>query len=205
MDIGGILDGVFSGVASGGLTGLAGLAVQGWLQVKQQAHQLALTKLQLDSAREVRQLELEAGTRTATRQAESDDLEARLAAQTAADAEDTRRSDISHASDAPRYAPSIILTGEGWFTRGVRAIIFALMGLVDVIRGLMRPGLTAYTMVLLTMVFLWVQDMHKRLAIAYTPAEGKALTGDVVETISYLAVTCVVWWFGGRLLQRGQR
>ena len=205
MDVGNMLEGLFSGVASGGLTGLAGLAVQGWLQIKQQGHQLAMTKLQLDAAREMKGLELQSSERVAARQAEAEEIEARLAAQTAADAEDTKRLGISHTSDAPTYSPTIQLTGDGWFTRGVRALIFALMGLVDVIRGLMRPGLTAYSMVLLTLVFLWVQDMHKRLAITYTAAEGKALTGDVVETISYLAVTFGVWWFGGRLLQRGQR
>jgi ascorbate-specific PTS system EIIC-type component UlaA len=75
------------------------------------------------------------------------------------------------------------------------------MGLVDGIRGLMRPAITTYTLYLLTVVFIWVRSLYEKTGVVMTAEEAHALTLQAVQTIIYLAVTTVVWWFGVRPAQ----
>ncbi len=59
---------------------------------------------------------------------------------------------------------------------------------VDVIRGLIRPVLTLIFVALTGAVYFTTQDA--------------ALRVRAVETVLYLATTCVLWWFGARQIAK---
>ncbi len=72
-----------------------------------------------------------------------------------------------------------------WSRGDSRWIVF-----VDVVRGLTRPWLTNF--------FVFLTG-----AIYFTLAAGDAsLRGRIVETVLYLATTCVLWWFGSRQIAK---
>lgn len=74
-----------------------------------------------------------------------------------------------------------------------------LLVLVDVVRGLTRPALTAY---MLWLVWDTRCEVHQVLAGAgldrIDVATAMDLDKRIVCTILYLASLCVTWWFGDR-------
>ena len=68
--------------------------------------------------------------------------------------------------------------------------------------GEIRPGATGYSLALLTMLMLWVQDTWGRAGLQLTPEQIMRLTMEVIGTVTYLATTTTVWWFGVRPAQR---
>ena len=61
---------------------------------------------------------------------------------------------------------------------------------VDVIRGMLRPGLTIMFVALTGIIYFTLQ-----------PAELD-LKARIIETVLSLTVTVVIWWFGGRRLDK---
>ena len=73
--------------------------------------------------------------------------------------------------------------GRRWSRGDARGLVF-----VDVVRGLTRPTLTWGFVALMG-------------AIYFTAAADQAdLQERIVQTVLYLASTCVTWWFGARQL-----
>jgi hypothetical protein len=66
---------------------------------------------------------------------------------------------------------------------------------VDVVRGLMRPVMTLGLLILLAVIYFTV-------AQGLTAGDGLPMRVNIILTISYLATTSVLWWFGTRLLSR---
>ena len=62
---------------------------------------------------------------------------------------------------------------------------------VDVIRGLTRPLLTWGFCALAGVIYFDLSPQHD-------------MRGQVIDTVLYLATTCVLWWFGARHL-KGRR
>lgn len=188
-----LLTTIFTGVLGGGATGLLGVLLQRYFDNKKVKADIELTRLQLEAALKTRQTELEAQERMAGRAADAAALQATLEAQTR-EAEAAERSyQASVQADRATY----IAPAAQEHSRVVRWA----MGLVDAVRGLMRPGITAYTLYLLTAVMLWVRDLYVRTGLQMTPEQLHRLAMDTVGTIFYLATTCVVWWFGVRPAQ----
>jgi hypothetical protein len=71
---------------------------------------------------------------------------------------------------------------------------------LDVVRGLVRPGLTVYLCVLTTMIYLQARELIGKEDL--NPDQALALEGQIVNTILYLTTTCVLWWFGTRNKQK---
>lgn len=63
-----------------------------------------------------------------------------------------------------------------------------MMKLVDLCRGLTRPGLTWYFVVLLTIVFFTIATA--------------TMQAQIISTLLYLTTTCVLWWFGARVTDK---
>ena len=62
------------------------------------------------------------------------------------------------------------------------------MKAIDVVRGLTRPGLTWYFVILLTVIYFTVATI--------------ALRETMITVLLYLTTTCVLWWFGARLADK---
>lgn len=185
-----ILGSVLTSVLGGGATGLLGVLLQRWFDHRKAQADMALVKLQLEAAERTRRLELEHQASMADRVEATKALEAQLALQ-AREIE----------ADAAAYAASVGADRATYLApeaqAGSRAARW-MMALVDLVRGLVRPGITAYSLVLLTMVFWWVQDLARRAGAPMTAEQLHQLTMQCVGTVFYLATTCVVWWFGVR-------
>ena len=196
-----IITTVLGGVFSGGATGLLGLLLQRYFDAKKEAQQIELTRLQLESAERTRQIELAAQERMADKAAELQALQSMLDAQ-AREADAATQSYVaSLAADAPRFSAPGAQDGQG----GSHAFIRIVMAIVDAVRGLMRPGMTTYSLVLLTMVFWWVRELYARTGLQMTPTQVHELAMQCVGTVFYLATTGFVWWFGVRPAQPPKR
>lgn len=192
-----ILGSVLTGIFGGGATGLLGVLLQRYFDGKKAAQDIELTRLQLDAARETRKLELEAQERMAANAAAAQQLQAQLDAHAREVDADTAAYTASVASDRATY----LAADAQQQSRVARW----LMAVVDTARGLMRPAVTVYSLVLLTMLAAWVRELHQRTALVLTAAQQHELTMQVVGTVIYLSTTCVVWWFGVRPAQPPRR
>ena len=89
---------------------------------------------------------------------------------------ETESKDFQASFNEPQlYSANVTPTGkQGW-----------LLILVDFLRGFVRPFLTLYMCAVVT--------------VLYMRTDGGAVNAQsVVDTILYLAVTSVTWWFGSR-------
>jgi len=73
-----------------------------------------------------------------------------------------------------------------------------MMTLVDSARGLIRPVLTLYLVILATVMYNWATEFAARDGAVMTAADAAELVKTIVNTLLYLVTTCVVWWFGIR-------
>lgn len=68
---------------------------------------------------------------------------------------------------------------------------------VDMIRGLVRPALTVFLIILVWMTFSQVQAVLESAGVDPLPVnKAGAIYASVVDMILYLAATSVTWWFG---------
>lgn len=186
LDVFGALVG---GVMSGGATGLLGIALQQWGDIKKRQHDLEMLKQQHLQTLELRRIEGENTLKLASVNAESAERLAEI--QFAARAEEMASSDYraSVENDKATYlAPS---SQNAWY-------VVAMLGFVDFLRGLIRPGATIYSFVLLTMLLFWVHGMWQDSKLVLTPEDAKRLSMEVITTVTYLVVTLSTWWFGRR-------
>lgn len=172
-----MLDSILS-VAAGGVTGLLGsvvAAVSGFVTTRQRnAHDLEMRKLDLEM------MDREAKYRADLAQVES---EARVSVA------ESEALAASYAADRATYATAA----------GGNSVLAMLLGLVDFVRGLVRPALTLYLVWLVWDLRSEVRDILERIGLdsLQTPA-AMGIYGDVADMILYLASTCVAWWFGTR-------
>ncbi len=179
-----ILGMLISGVLSGGATGLLGVILQRYFDLKGRDRDLAMLKLQHEQALALAQIE----SAQAQRRAEADEFAADRQAQADEAAADARSLAASYEADRATY-----LAPEA--QRGSR-LARTLFAVVDAVRGLIRPVLTMYLVVLVTAMFVWARELAG--AAALTPADAVQLIGQIVATILYLCTACVLWWFGSR-------
>lgn len=181
---------IFTSVLGGGATGLLGVIMQRYFDHKKHQQDIELVRVQLEGARETRKLELEAQERMASVEADAAVAQARIDLM-------VRTAEAQEASLRASYEiEGRLLTPASAVEKHPR--IAAVLAVVDVVRGLMRPGITAYSLGLLTAVFLWVRSMYVQMGLKLSPDQIMALTNQCVGTVVYLATTCVVWWFGVR-------
>jgi hypothetical protein len=68
---------------------------------------------------------------------------------------------------------------------------------VDALRGMMRPAITVYLMVVATILTLRIGALVGGLE-SLNPKALFALYQDVIQQIVFLTATAVTWWFGSR-------
>lgn len=185
--------GIVGSAASGGLLGLAGTGIQALLkyfEVREEwKTQIALRELDIK--------EIEAERQLAIQQAEID-LD-KIREQSAGDLaimEERVAGEVmtaSYEADRASYSLESVqrLTGIWKNLAG-----FSL-AVVDVVRGMMRPLITLYTLGLLTAIG-WLMYKAENGVIPEMPV----LWLEVVQAVILLATTSVTWWFGSRQLRR---
>ena len=173
MDMGTIL-GAVGNVASGGILGLVGTGIHAWLKAREQKQKLEHEREQARIRLEEMKLEHQQRLEEIKAQGEADANKAAIEAQAAEARAEAEVRAASYRLDKATYGG----------------------GLVDAIRGLMRPAITLYTLGLMTAIG-WL--LYRAQGI---PAEmAGPLWTQIVQTVVFLATTCVTWWFGSRVHQ----
>ncbi len=176
---------ILGGATGGGIIGLLGTGIQAmlrWGEAKQAAaREIELRRLDIEEKR----LEIEQAEKLAAVQLETARMQAG-AAQAAA--ETTADRDIqlaSYANDRAAYG----IGPQHWLPA-------MLLGFVDVVRGLMRPAITVYTLGLMT----WIGVTMHAVSGGNIPNAADLWT-QVVSGIISLTSTTVTWWFGSRQIR----
>ena len=196
-----ILGTILSGLLSGGATGLIGVVIQRFFDMKGKQNDLEVLKLQHQNAIDLEEVRLrhlgmtiEGNVRV--EQTRADGKEA-VAAQDrmAAEAEvDALIRAAAYEADQSKYfgLSRVVKTGYGSW---VDATVSLLFGLVDTVRGLTRPVLTA---VLVYMVY-HLYGLLKLIGMqGLTPETMTQLWLQIVGATIYLATVAVIFWFGNR-------
>lgn len=178
-----ILGSVLAAVFSGGATGLIGTVLQRWFDFKNKQQDIEVVKLQLANAVELAKMESERATRVAELDMEARFVEADAAVMQA-----------SFQNDKAAYLAPAAQIRKGW----VGSVVVLMMASVDFLRGILRPGMTAYLCGLVTVMFFWVRDVAARYGVTLQPDQAFQLMMQIVVTILYVFTTCATWWFGSR-------
>lgn len=189
-----IASSLLTGVFSGGATGLLGILIQQFGDAKKRASDLEVL-------RENNKLTLELAAREAENKLKAAQIDA-ASAERLAELDAMARADATASGD---YRASMKADRATYLDKdSQRRSKFAtwLMAIVDFTRGIIRPGITVYAMVLQTLLLYWVHDMMLRSQTPLATDLQSKLIMEVVGTTSYLVTTCTVWWFGVRPAQR---
>lgn len=184
-DIGSIL-GVIGSAASGGILGLFGTGVKLWADHKaeqaKRTFELAMRKadrdeMQLEHDLQMKQIEAQTNRDIAIAEQHRLTSEIQVAGEVELSELAMRRE--SYGNDKATYGG----------------------GFVDGIRGLMRPALTLYFAVLMSIIAMQLMQVNE--TIWQDKALAQAMYVDVINAIIFLTTTAVTWWFGSRPIKRG--
>ena len=186
---------IISGIA-GGLTGLAGSITTAIFNYKQKKidyqREVDLKKLDIQLAEKEHEFAL-AQTKI---QAEAETEKA---------AEATLQASYAH--DRASYFTPFAGVIEKYPWLGIPFAVF--FALVDLLRGLIRPTMTAYLVVLVTVMYLQSMQVLKAQGYDVGSDQAMVLVGRLVDLVVYLCATVCAWWFGNRTiekrLERGER
>jgi hypothetical protein len=168
-----------SGPLLGGIFGCVNAYIANKAKAQDQAHELAMTR----EERETRRVEAEMQMRVTEEEFSG---KAFLASQAAGN-----KTALSAAN------LQAMLTGN-WFMRSLGSFLALLLGLTDVARNAVRPGITIYLAL----------ACHNMLAdfIEQTGGIGIAQRAEIVnygvQSQFNLLATCVAWWFGDRMTNK---
>jgi hypothetical protein len=196
-----ILGTLLSGVLSGGATGLLGVLLQRFFDMKARQQDIEVVKLNhqnalalADKETERARIQASATVDTARIRAEADQVAAeedRLAREAEAD---SRSLVASYEADRAAYLEKGAQLRKG----KIGGAVTLLMALVDFLRGVLRPGLTVYLTAIVTVMFTQVLQLLQDKGHEFATTELAQLLTQIVATILYCFTTCVVWWFGSR-------
>lgn len=181
---------LLTGVLSGGATGLLGVLLQRFFDHKAKALEIEVIKLNHANSLELARLENErADNRNRTDlELASVQLEGEQAEQ---DAQNLR---AAFAHDRATYLPADALVNQHWTSK----LVVLMFGFVDTLRGVIRPGMTAYLCVLVTFMFYWVKELAKEYGLTLSPEQVYQLMLQIVTTILYVFTVTTLFWFGTR-------
>jgi len=185
-------------IFSGGATGLLGVIFQRYFDMKAKQQELEVVKMNLQNSLDLKRLDIEQAGQEWKFRTEIAGKEAAAKIDVATQDRFAREVDAdsnllqaSFAADRASFLTADVLKSGGRLVRWA-------MAFVDFVRGLIRPGLTIYLVVLAHLMY---NDSHKMLVergSQLTTTELQALSLQIVGTLLYLATTAVVWWFGTR-------
>ena len=190
------LSAITTGVLSGGATGLLGMFIQRAFDYAGRWIDIKLAILSNENALALYAAETERLKAKVAAVEELAQIDAK--AQVALQGEGGSHPDQSYAADTISYVnPSLQNRRDK-----VGTIIALMMAVVDFVRGILRPGMTAYLCVLTTVMFLWVKDVAAAHGVSLTGDNVMQLINTIIGTITYVFTTCALWWFGVRTSRR---
>lgn len=171
-------------VVTGGAAGLLGVVVNrvaDYFNQKQKieadklknAHELALREQDM----KITQIEAESRYKVAEIDAESRESVADAAAFAA-----------SYQLEPQRFSdPTKLSKNQNW-----------LFAVLDLIRGLVRPGLTVYLAILTSIIIFQSLNVLRSNQMTLDPEKAYALVEESMNTVLFLFTVCTMWYFGTR-------
>ena len=191
---------LLSGVLSGGATGLLGVLLQRYFDLKHKQQEVEIVKLNLANSIELARMENEkaqirADADKASMQIKADsDVAVATEDSQARESEADSRSLIA-AMDADKS--SYLLPAAQLRTGFWGGVITMLMALVDFMRGALRPLLTGYLAILTTYIFVWAAGVTKDVG-GLSQEQANHILVLVVTNVLYLSTVSCLFWFGSR-------
>ena len=179
-----------SGVLSGGATGLIGVLIQRWFDFKNRQQDIEIVRLNLANAVELSKLESDRANVRAHVELEVSENE--LEHRTIEAENESMRA--SFAADSAQYLDKATQIKKGWVVN----LVTLMMAIVDFTRGMLRPGMTIYLCVLVTMMFMWVKQLAGQYGLAMSAEQVISLVTQIIATVLYVFTTITLWWFGSR-------
>lgn len=188
-----IIETLIGGIAGGGLggiTGLFGAGLQLWGESAKRRHELEILRernqqvIALKAADDAQQIKL--AEMSAAAQERMADIQA-----------DVRVNELASSDYAASMASDKATYLDASAQQGSRVARW-LMAIVDFLRGIIRPGATAYALALNGALLWWLFDMVERSRITLSADLTNRLVVEIIFGTTYLISTCVTWWFGVR-------
>lgn len=178
---------IAASIFSGGATGIIGVIAQRFADYKNKQ-----LDMQLEAQRQANAIALrEVDARIMQEEAAAKLQIVQVETQGATDVADAGAFAASYGLEPKQYSNTAKLTpGQNW-----------MMALLDVFRGSVRPMLTLYLCVLVTLIYYTSRD---KLAGRELDAEqALELFKLTLGTICYVWTTITLWWFGTRNKSKG--
>lgn len=84
----------------------------------------------------------------------------------------------------------------------IASFVALLFGIVDFIKGMIRPSLTLYLCGVTTWVTMLAWEVMQKSGVGISATEALTLFKDTTSIVVYLTVSCVTWWFGDRRMAK---
>jgi hypothetical protein len=177
-----ILGTIFASVFSGGATGIIGVIAQRYADYKNKQ-----LDLQLEAQRFSQQVELKRVDAEIMKAEYAAKLDiTRLETTGASDVADAAAFAASYALEPKQYSNTTTLTtGQNW-----------VMVMLDALRGAVRPLLTLYLCVLVTLIYVEARRALQKEDL--DTEQALELFKLMLSTICYVWTTITLWWFGTR-------
>lgn len=193
-----ILGTLLTSVMSGGATGLLGIIFQRYFDSKSKGQDIEVIRLNHANALDLKRVDIEMLDRQVAGNIAIAEVQRDALVQQALAVERTHEADGDvqalaasiNADRATYLTPDVLKSGGKWTA--------FFMGMVDWLRGITRPLLTVYLVVLTHLMFNWCRELAAVHGSVLSSVELKEIITLVLSTLLYLATVAVVWWFGTR-------
>ena len=170
-------------ILSGGVTGIAGAALNTWGELAKAKQAAAHEQAMADLNQKGLRLEAELNLRRIETEGE-----------VAMNLQAAKTLAASYEHDRATYSTEAV----GGLSGAWGSVGRFLLVLVDVARGFVRPALTLYLAAVVTWLLLEVFHLAGGIEGALDAAAVVDLLQQVVLVILYITATVIFWWFGGR-------
>lgn len=171
-------------VLSGGVTSLLGVGLKSYFDFKNKKLDFEQAIKLKEADANIMKLEWEGRDKVAV-------TEAAAAAEVSANNAFAKSYDLEPKSYVTDMKPP-----TGKFGSVIAAIVYMMLGMLDFIKGIIRPGMALYLTVFATMTAAAVRQEMRSHPI--TDDQAYTIAMQVVSTMLYLWTTCVLWYFGAR-------
>ena len=177
--------GMVSGIL-GGITGLVGT----WLKTRHEAKMLELKRQERrdERAHEASMMKMEHDNAIAVADIQRQETADKAAGEAHAQ---------SYKLEPKRFSEGLSFP-DTWYGRLTNTFVAFLMFALDFFRGAMRPGLTLYMAIVITLIYWELQALIETAGIAIDGDTAILTVQTIVNVFLYLFVTAFVWWFGDR-------
>lgn len=189
---------LLSSIVSGGATGLLGVLLQRFFDMKAKQNDLEILRVNNAHALAMAQMAIEqtkaewaSRENIASTEASARMEAARIDAMARADEVEGSLQEASYKNDRATFLSGAVLKSKS------RVVLWS-MAVVDATRGLVRPVLTAYLVAISHLMYLDMAQLLESKGAALEVSMVQQLVVQIISTLLYLATVAVVWWFGTR-------